>query len=72
MWTLIIQTIVNVVIDFILKLLSEFKVGDVKLTVEQGDILSKNCDAIVNGCSDNFDFNGMMAWIALKNKIKII
>jgi len=34
---------------------SDFQVGKLTFTVEQGDILSKRCDAIVNGSNDDLD-----------------
>ncbi|XP_052099782.1 protein mono-ADP-ribosyltransferase PARP14-like isoform X2 [Mytilus californianus] len=47
---------------------SEFQVGSVKLTVEQGDILSKKCDAIVNGTNHDFDLTKGAVSQALRKK----
>ncbi|XP_076101127.1 uncharacterized protein LOC143070915 [Mytilus galloprovincialis] len=47
---------------------SEFQIGKIKLTVEQGDILSKKCDAIVNGTNNEFDLTKGAVSQALRKK----
>ncbi|CAG2200250.1 PARP10_14_15 [Mytilus edulis] len=47
---------------------NEFQIGKLKLTVEQGDILSKKCDAIVNGTNNEFDLTKGAVSQALRKK----